>query len=324
MKYLTIDGIENQQPVKIEVSPLILGSGDFFQFDPENVTRMLDTFVEIGGNTLDTAHQYIRGEEIIGQWMKERGNRERITILTKGAHNDDGEPGKRVNPQSITKDLFESLERLQTTYVDLYALHRDDEEVEVGPIVEILNEHIKAGRIKAIGVSNWTTKRLEEANVYAKEHNLIPFTFNSPNLSLAKCLIPRWPGCVSADEEMVHYHENHQLPLLAWSSQAGGFFSGAFTPENRENQEMVEVYYSEENWERFDRAKELAAKLGVTPIQVALSYVLNQSFPTAAIIGPEKVTELMSSFKGSQLELSHDVVKWLDLRIADKPVLLNS
>ncbi|GHH97779.1 aldo/keto reductase [Neobacillus kokaensis] len=324
MKYLSVNGIVNNQQVPIKVSQLILGSGDLFRFDPAAVTALLDTFIEIGGNTIDTAHQYIKGEEIIGQWMAKRQNREKITILTKGAHNDDGEPGKRVNPKSITKDLMESLERLQTSYIDLYALHRDDEDVEVGPIVEILNEHIQAGRIKAIGTSNWTTKRLKAANDYAKEHNLVPFTFNSPNLSLAKCNKPRWPGCVSADEAMVQYHEEHKLPLLSWSSQAGGFFSGYFTPENRENEEMVEVYYSTENWERFDRAKQLAGKLGVTPIQIALAYVLNQSFPTAAIIGPEKVAELLSSYEGAGLALDQDLVNWLDLKSAAKPVLLQS
>jgi aryl-alcohol dehydrogenase-like predicted oxidoreductase len=324
VKYISIDGTENSQSIKIEISKLILGTGDFFRFNPDDVNALLDKFVEIGGNTIDTAHQYIRGEEIIGKWMTYQQNRGKIRILTKGAHNDDGEPGKRVNPKSVTKDLMESLERLQTSYVDLYALHRDDLEVEVGPIVEILNEHIRAGRIKAIGVSNWTTQRLEAANAYAKEHNLVPFTFNSPNLSLAKCNIPRWPGCVSADEEMFEFHEEKKMPLLSWSSQAGGFFSGYFTPENRENEEMVEVYYSTDNWERYDRAKQLAEKIGVTPIQIALAYVLNQSFPTAAIIGPEKVAELLSSFEGSKRLLDQDLVKWLDLKLAEKPVLLQS
>ncbi|WP_053367718.1 aldo/keto reductase [Bacillus sp. FJAT-27245] len=324
MKYLTVEGMKDNQPVQIDISQLILGSGDFFQFGPENVTALLDTFVEIGGNTLDTAHQYIRGEEIIGEWMEQRQNRDKIRILTKGAHNDDGEPGKRVNPSSITKDLMESLERLRTDYIDLYALHRDDEDVEVGPIVEVLNEHIRAGRIRAIGTSNWKTERIKAANDYAKKHNLVPFTFNSPNLSLAKCKIPRWPGCVSADEEMIQYHAEENLPLLSWSSQAGGFFSGYFTPENRENEEMVEVYYSDENWERYDRAKHLAEKLGATPIQTALAYVLNQSFPTAAIIGPGKKEELLSSYEGSKLPLDEEMAEWLNLKATNKPALLQS
>lgn len=324
MKYISVDGIENNQSTKIEISQLVLGTGDFFKFKLEDVHALLDRFVEIGGNIIDTAHQYILGEAIIGTWMEMRQNREKIKILTKGAHNDDGEPGKRVNPKAITKDLMESLERLKTSYIDLYALHRDDHEVDVGSIMEILNEHIRAGRIKAIGVSNWTTKRLEEANAYASEHNLIPFTFNSPNLSLAKCNMPRWPGCVSADEEMIRYHEKNNLPLLSWSSQAGGFFSGHFTPEVRDNEEMVEVYYSDNNWERYDRAKKLAERLGVTPIQIALAYVLNQSFSTAAIIGPGKVAELLSSYEGSKLELDLDLVKWLDTQSAEKPILLQS
>ncbi|MFD0696021.1 aldo/keto reductase [Paenibacillus sp. GCM10027628] len=307
MEYMHIQGVDKA------ISRLIMGTGDLRKLEEPERT-MLDAYIAAGGNTFDTAHQYRNKEKILGQWLAEKQLREDVVILTKGAHHDDGSPGPRVNPQAIRKDLMESLERLSTDYVDLYALHRDDPSVAVGPIIEELNEHIQAKRVRAIGASNWSFRRIQEANEYAASHKLIGFAFNSPNLSLAKPNEPRWEGCVSADEETCLWHSHHQLPLFAWSSQAGGFFSGHFSQDNRTDEEMVRVYYSESNWERYRRAVKLAKEKQVTPIQIALSYVLNQSFPTCAIIGPRKPEELQSSIQSMQLRLTCQELEWLDLQ----------
>ncbi|GGI45294.1 oxidoreductase [Paenibacillus marchantiophytorum] len=307
MKYLHIHGVGK------EISRLIMGTGDLRKLEEPELT-MLDAYIAAGGNTFDTAHQYRNKEIILGQWLAEKNLRDQVVILTKGAHHDDGSPGPRVNPQAIRKDLTESLERLGTDYVDLYALHRDDPSVAVGPIMEELNEHIRAKRIRAIGASNWAFHRVQEANEYAASHNLIGFAFNSPNLSLAKANEPRWEGCVSADEETCLWHASKQLPLLAWSSQAGGFFSGNFSPDNRSEEEMVRVYYSENNWERYRRAVILAEEKRVTPIQIALSYVLHQAFPTCAIIGPRNPEELQISMQSMNLLLTPNEIEWLDLK----------
>ncbi|MBP1947877.1 aldo/keto reductase [Virgibacillus litoralis] len=315
MKYQILNGFNRNQPIEKKCSRLIMGSGGFHQFKNKNdIYDILNEFIKLGGNVLDTAHQYIDSERILGEWLSGREDRSDIYILTKGAHPDDGEPGNRVNPKSITKDINESLERLGTDYIDFYALHRDDESVPVGPIIELLNEHIASGKIHAIGTSNWSYQRIHEANLYADKNGLIGFMFNSPNLSLAKSNEPRWPGCVSVDDEMLNWHSGNQLPLFAWSSQAGGFFSGNFSPEIRENEEIVRVYYSEDNWERYRRAEKLAEEKEVSTIQIALAYVLNQDFPTAAIIGPEKIAELVSSIEGAEIGLTKQEVDWLDLQ----------
>lgn len=306
MKTIRIQGLDKP------VSSLIQGS-DFFKHEVyDKVCTVLDQFLELGGNTIDTAYIYCGGqsEETIGKWMKERGNRNEIVILTKGAHHD--KTGPRVNPDAINNDLSVSLERLQTDYVDLYALHRDDVNIPVSVIIDALNEHIRAGKIKAIGASNWSHQRLQEANDYAAANGLTSFTFSSPNLSLAKPNEPRWAGCISADAEALAWHEKTQLPLLSWSSQAGGFFTGNFAPDKLDNAEMVRVYYSDANWERLRRAEELAKKKGVTPIQIALAYVLNQSFPSAALIGAQNKAEQESCLEGSQIQLTADEVQWLE------------
>jgi aryl-alcohol dehydrogenase-like predicted oxidoreductase len=314
MKTIQIQATQNGQPILKSCSQLIMGSTNFLRADDmDYIHEMFGAYLAAGGNTFDTAHQYDDCELKIGRWLEETGKRGQVNIMTKGAHPDDGEPGNRVNARAINKDVLESLERLRTSYIDLYALHRDDPSVEVGPIMVALNAHVEAGRIHAIGASNWSHERIQEANDYAKAHGLIGFTFSSPNLSLAKCRIPRWPGSISAGREMIEWHQNNNLPLLSWSSQAGGFFSGRYTPDNLEDEEMVDVYYTADNWERYRRATELAESKGASAIQIALAYVLHQTYPTAALIGPEKLPELQSSIQGMSIPLTENEIQWLDL-----------
>lgn len=307
MEYISIKGTDRP------ISRLIKGT-DYFRHDNfETVCENLDAFLEIGGNTLDSANVYCGGEseEVIGRYMKLRGNRDRIVILTKGAHHN--AEGPRVNKAAIADDIATSLERLQTDHIELYGLHRDDPNVPVHVIIDALNEHIEAGRIGAVGGSNWTWQRLQEANAYAASNGLAGFTFNSPNLSLAKVNEPFWSGCVSADTMTCEWHERGQFPLLAWSSQARGFFTGRFSPEAREHADIVRVFYNDANWERLRRAEQLAAEKQVTAIQIALAYVINQPFPTCALIGAQNLQELLSCEAGAQIGLSRAELDWLDL-----------
>lgn len=148
MEYIEIAGAGKR------VSRLIKGTDYFVHSAYDKAATNMDAFLSIGGNTVDTAHIYCGGqsEEVLGRYMKERGNRDQIVILTKGAHHDQN--GPRVNADAIRSDLMESLERLQTDHVEMYALHRDDPNMPVGVILEALNEHIDSGKIGAIGASN--------------------------------------------------------------------------------------------------------------------------------------------------------------------------
>lgn len=307
MEYLKVQGLDKP------VSRLMKGSDYFTHERYDKAAANLDAFFAIGGNSIDSAHIYCGGqsEEVIGRYLKERGNREQWVILTKGAHHDQN--GPRVSSAAIRSDLNKSIERLQTDYIDMYALHRDDPAVPAGEVIDILNEHIASGAIRTIGVSNWAWQRIKEANDYAAAKGLVGFSFNSPNFSLAKANEPFWAGCVSADEETSAWHEATQMPLFSWSSQARGFFTERFTPEDRSNADLVRVFYSDGNWERLERAKQLAARKGVTAIQIALAYVLNQPFPTCALIGAQSLEELRSCDEGSLVTLTAEERNWLDL-----------
>lgn len=307
MKHIQIKGLDKP------VSKLVMGS-DFFRLDnAHEVSEILHHYLAIGGNAIDSAHIYCGGqsEQALGIWLEETGKREEMVLFTKGAHHDQN--GPRVNAEAIRHDLMTSLERMRTDYIDLYGLHRDDPAIPVGVIVEALNEHLEAGRIRAIGGSNWTHQRIQEANDYAAKHGLVGFSFSSPNLSLAKPNEPFWPGCVSADAEALRWYEEQQFPLLSWSSQARGFFTGRFSPEIRDNADLVRVFYNDENWTRLQRAQQLAQEKGVSAIQIALAYVLSQPFPACALIGPRTEAEMVSCRDGAELVLSAQELAWLDL-----------
>jgi aryl-alcohol dehydrogenase-like predicted oxidoreductase len=302
------------EPLRRNLSRLVLGSMVFSREALELTYEMLDSWLELGGNVVDSAHVYGGGESerAIGLWLKERGRRDDLVILTKGAHHNADR--RRVTPEDITCDLRDSLARLQVETIDLYMLHRDDPTVPVGPIVEALNEHVRAGRIRAFGGSNWSPQRLAEANAYAASRGIQGFSASSPNLSLAPPSEPVWDGCLDAcDAASRAWYERTQMPLFAWSSQARGFFTGRFSPENTEDELMVRVYYTPENWERLRRATELGKKRGATANQVALAWVLHQPFPTFPLIGPRSLEELRSSVAALELSLTPEEVRWLNL-----------
>ena len=129
--------------------------------------ELIDAYLAVGGNCIDTAHIYGFGEseKALGRWLEQSGRRDDILLITKGCHPHVDEAGQfgppRVTPEAIHSDLSESLERLGTDHVDLYLLHRDDETVPPGPLLEALNEENASGRIRAFGASNWTVKRID-------------------------------------------------------------------------------------------------------------------------------------------------------------------
>jgi aryl-alcohol dehydrogenase-like predicted oxidoreductase len=126
---------------------------------------------------------------------------------------------------------------------------------------------------------------------------------------------PVWTGCVASSEPSLReWHERTQTPLLAWSSQARGFFTGRATPEDKSDAELVRCWYSEDNFKRQARAKELAKTKGCSAINIALAYVLHQSFPVFCLIGPRSLAEMTSSVAGLNVTLTPEECAWLDLR----------
>jgi aryl-alcohol dehydrogenase-like predicted oxidoreductase len=302
-------------PLGRDLSRLVLGTMVFSLEALDLTFELMEAWLGLGGNIVDTAHVYSGGnsERALGRWFEETGRRDDVVVIDKGAHHNADR--LRVTPEDITCDMRDNLARLRSDHIDLYLLHRDDPNVPVGPIVECLEEHRRAGRIRVYGGSNWSPQRLAEANAYARRHGLQGFTASSPNLSLAVQNEPIWDGCLSAtDAETKAWYQQTQMPLFAWSSQARGFFTGLFSPDNREDETIVRVYYSDDNWERLRRAGELGKrKGGYSANQVALAWVLHQPFPVFPLIGPASVAELENSVAALEIELTPEEVAWLNL-----------
>jgi predicted dehydrogenase/aryl-alcohol dehydrogenase-like predicted oxidoreductase len=302
MKFGRIAGVDKP------VARLLMGV-DNQSFMP-HAAAMFDDYIERGGNAFDTAFIYGGGklEANLGWWLRHRGIREQVVILSKGAHT------PNCFPDAIRNQNRVSLDRLQVDYVDIYMMHRDNMDIPVGEFVDVLNELKDAGRVRAFGVSNWSIPRIVEALEYAKKNNRTGFSAISNNFSLARMVDPVWAGCIAAsDPDSRAWLKQTQMPLMPWSSQARGFFTDRGEPSRADDKEMVRCWHSDDNFRRRQRAIELAQKKGVDPIHIALAYVLNQPFPTFALIGPRQVSETASSFRALDVTLSEDEVKWLNL-----------
>lgn len=284
-----------------------------FEFFPNfaSASLTLDSFYEAGGNLFDTAFVYGGGktEAIFGDWHTSRNvPREEIVLIGKGAHS------PLCYPDMIAKQLDQSLNRLKTDYVDIYFMHRDNTDVPVGEFVDAMDAEVKRGRIRGIfGGSNWTRQRMDEAIAYAEKTGKTAPGALSNNFSLAEMLDPIWAGCVAAsDEPWKEWAKERQIPNFAWSSQGRGFFTDRAGRDKRDDEEIVRVWYSERNFERRDRAIELAKELGRHPIHIALAYVIAQPFPVIPLIGPRTIAELEDSLSALDIKLRPEQVRWLE------------
>ena len=323
MHYGTVPGVAKP------VSRLVQGTVPLSSSRETESFRLLDETYEAGCRTYDTAHNYGAGdcETVLGRWMKDRGVRDEIVVLGKGAHPYDGRV--RVTPEDITSDLHESLRRQQTDFIDIYVLHRDNPDVPVGPIVDVLNEHKRAGRIGVFGGSNWSADRIRQANEYAAANGLEGFSVSSPNFSLAVQIQPPWKGCLSisgeAGEAERAWYRRNTIPIFPWSSLAGGFFSGRFRRDNLDgftdyfDTLCVTSYCSEENFQRLDRVTVVAERYGLTVPQVAMAYVLSQPLAVFPLVGCRTGAEYAENAAALDVSLSEAELAWLDLRSDDRP-----
>lgn len=286
--------------------------------------ELLDAIYKTGVNTFDTARGYMGSEISLGRWIEERGNREDIVILSKCAH-----PSmfgkKRVNEKEIRKDFSRSSEYLHTGFIDIYLLHRDDPDVEVGPVVETLNAMHEEGKIGAFGGSNWTHRRIAEANEYAYKHSLVPFTVSSPNFGLADQVQDPWGGgCVTisgpANEEARAWYGENQMPVIAYSSLGRGLFSGRVKSGEVEKAGDVmdavamKGYGCPGNFERLRRCEILAEEKGCTVPQLAMAWIFRQKINTFAVVSTSKAGRMQENIDALSIELSEDEILYLDLR----------
>ena len=318
MKYHKIIGLEKK------ISKLIMGNDN--QEDYDEACKLWDHWISVGGNAFDNAHIYGGGsmESLLGKWHKSRNNLNEIVIIAKGAHT------PNCNPQSLSSQLTESLDRLKTECADIYIMHRDNLDIPVGEFIDVLNEEKNKGRIKIFGASNWTLERFKEANDWAINKKKQAFSILNNNLALCKMINPLWKGCVSSnDEEILNYLEKSQIAHLSWSSQGRGYFlpeeitkkienditnSETWREPGEHSSGPLSCFDSADNRERKQRAFTLASNMNTYTQNIAGAWPLNLNFPSFALVGPRNILELDSSIKNLNIELTQEQVNWLNLK----------
>ena len=272
-----------------------------------------DAWMEAGGNAFDTGFVYGGGlhEKVLGDWIATRGVARETVVIVKGAHT------PYCTPRAIEAQLAISQERLGLDHAPIYIMHRDNPLVPVGEFVDVLNRLKTAGRIGIFGGSNWSPVRFAEANAYAAAKGLEPLRILNNNLSLAVMEKPVWAGCITSNTpETLAALRAGNIAHLSWSSQARGYF----LPEALRNRLPADTapetcFGSPANAERRKRAETIAAERGVSAHNVATAWVLGQTFPSLALIGPRSPGEIVSTLPGAALVLSAAEVLWLNLEV---------
>lgn len=319
MRYLKIPSTE------LTVSAISLGTADMgASISRRTAFRLLDQYLEAGGNFIDTAKVYsdwIPGtsstsEKLIGRWLRSRKLAGRVIIATKGAHPHlHSMHVPRLSRLEIYSDIDASLQHLGLDCIDLYYLHRDDPHRPVQEIIDALHAVQKAGKVRAYACSNWRVERLQAANDYAASIGAAGFTASQVmwNLAVVDAEAIGDPTIVVMDAAMHAYHCQSGLAAIPFSSQANGLFQkmaeGKFERLNRLHRRM---YASPENPRRLERALTLARECNLTLSQVVLGYLLAQPFVTIPIIGSRNSAQLADSLSAADVQLTAEQVGYLE------------
>lgn len=254
----------------------------------------------------------------MGAWVRSR-KPEGFLVGTKGGHPHlEMMEMSRLSPECIACDLAESLERLGLDRVDLYWLHRDDPRVPVDEIMDALNVHVRSGRIRAIGASNWSVERITAANEAAAERGQVGFCASQIGWSLAelKDEARGGGGTLHMDDATHAWHRASGFPQISFSAQAGGYFAyplpAAGIEATDKQKALAAAYGTPKNQTRYARAQEIGERLGRSANEVALAYLWSQEFPAVAIIGSRTAEQLADSLTAGTLRLGAEDVGFLE------------
>ncbi len=303
------------------VSTLALGTMTFGnETDEDGAHEQLDRFIEAGGNLVDTADVYNGGvsEEIIGRWLAAHpSDREQVVLATKGRFPTGTGPNDvGLSRRHLSRALDASLTRLGVDCVDLYQVHSWDPVTPLEETLRFLDDAVRAGKTRYVGLSNFTGWQLQRAVDLAERHGL----------SRPETLQPQYNLLVREIEwEILPACAANGLGVLPWSPLGGGWLTGKYDAQRRptgatrlgENPDRgVEAYdrrgRSERTWAVIDAVREVADGRGVTMSQVALAWVADRSPVTSVILGARTLAQLDDNLGSAGLHLSADETARLD------------
>lgn len=267
---------------------------------------MMDKFREMGGTHIDTARYYADGlsEEVVGEWMASRKAKEMLISSKGGYYDPDAGEDPRINEKDIVGDLDKSLKALKCDTLEFYWLHRDDKKRPAEEIIDFMNRLVKSGKILKFGASNWTSERIKAANDYAKSNALMGFSASQIRFNPAFCLGER-SGLVGMDEKEFEFYKESKMPVVAYSSQAKGFFSKmAELGESSLSEKAKKRYLCKENLDRLEVLKKLSKKYDVSIASIICgafsSFDVPEVFP---VIGTSRLSQIEDSLSGTDVNI---------------------
>ncbi|KAL3419599.1 aryl-alcohol dehydrogenase [Phlyctema vagabunda] len=318
----------------IRVSPLQLGAmsiGDAWSemmgsMDKEQSFKLLDAFVEAGGNFIDTANIYQdeQSEAWIGEWMDERGNRDRMVIATKYTapyKTHEAGHGNSVNytgnhKRSIHMSVRDSLKKLKTDWIDIFYLHWWDHTTSIEEIMDSLHILVEQGKVLYLGISDTPAWIVSAANYYAKSHGKTPFSVYQGQWNVM---------ARDFEREILPMARHFGMALAPWNVLGGGKFQTRKALEERKKSgEGLRSLLAEGQSEDEIKVSEALAKVAEehdieSVTAIALAYVLAKAPNVFPIVGGRKVEHLKDNIKGLEIRLSEKQIEFLESVVPFEP-----
>jgi len=301
----------------LDVSPICLGGNVFgWTADEAASFAILDAFVGAGFNFVDTADVYSRwvpghkggeSEIVLGNWFKRSGNRKKVILATKVGI--ELAPDKKgLSKAYILREVEDSLQRLQTDYIDLYQSHIDDATVPLEETLGAYDQLIKQGKVRAIGASNYRAERLAEALEVSKQHGLPRYECLQPHYNLYE------RAAYEQDLEPVCLKEG--IGVIPYFALASGFLTGKYRSESDfakgPRGQMVKKYLDDRGRRILAALDEVAAKVHSTQGKVAIAWLIARPSITAPIASATSVEQLKDLVDAASLQLDPDSIKTLN------------
>lgn len=301
----------------LKASPIIFGGNVFgWTLNEKKSFQILDEMLDRGITMIDTADVYSRwvdgneggeSERIIGKWLKERKTRDKVTLATKvGA--DMGKGSRNISKAYILDRVEDSLKRLQTDHIDLYFTHWDDDKTPVDETLEAYQQLIKQGKVRVIGASNLSPKRLSDSLNASAESDLPKYQVFQPEYNLM--------SRKQFEEKIKPICKRHQLGVTPYFSLASGFLTGKYRSEkdmeDSSRKDFVKKYLNRTGLQVLNTLDEISENHQVDNAAVALRWLMQQNVVTAPIASATKSNHLESFTEAIEMELSSKEMNQLD------------
>ena len=301
----------------IKLYPLAFGGNVFGWTVTESMSfTLLDAFVEAGFSLIDTADVYSRwvpghnggeSETIIGKWLKRSGKREKVVIATK-VGNEMGPNRKGLSKSYIMRAVEDSLQRLQTDYIDLYQSHADDPETPLEETLEAYAQLIREGKVRIIGASNYTAERLAQALQVSENQGYPAYQSLQPLYNLY--------DRADYERELEPLCREKGLGVISYFSLASGFLTGKYRSEadvaKSARRDMVKKYLNERGLRILETLDRVAQQYDVTPATVALAWLINRPGITAPIASATNLDQLSELIEATKLKLNPSSIDLLN------------